>query len=104
LQCCQLQAELSGQFRGKIRSLGKNQKKSGLFLVLNFFKATGLKKKKHLGLSAWEKNNTSLIYLELQRIRRGKQTFKTFLVLSVQNRPKFSRRFVWPLFFLFGPF
>jgi hypothetical protein len=43
-QCCQLLAELSGQTSGKYGS------KSGLFQILTFCIATGLKKKSYLCL------------------------------------------------------
>jgi hypothetical protein len=44
---------------------------------------------------------------ESERIRGEKLNFKNFIpfsALSVQNRTKFGRSFVWPLYFLFGPF
>ncbi len=96
-QCCQLLAKLSGQSNGKIRLL---RKKFGPLINLTFWR--------HLG---WVKIllfvSSALICTELERIRGEKQIFKNlgpFSAFSKQNRQKFGRSFVRPLYFLFGPF
>jgi hypothetical protein len=65
-----------------------------------FLKAFVVVKKSFVYVSVWT-------YLEFLEKRRKKQTFQKFgpfSALSEQNRPKFGGAFVWPLYFLFGPF
>jgi hypothetical protein len=71
-QCCQLLAELSGQSVGKY---GRRRKKSGP--LLSFFNAIGLKKKFISVYRSREKYTISRFYLELERIRGEKITFRS---------------------------
>jgi hypothetical protein len=85
--------------RRKIQLL---RKKFGPSVNFTFWRNLGLRKTLFCPCEC-ENNNISQ---ELERIRGGQQVFKVwpFSARFVQNRPKFSRRIVRPLHFLFGPF
>ncbi len=80
--CCQLFSELFGQSRRKIRT-GRWGQIFGPPLIFTFWR--------NFYLGEWKNNNISCTFLKSS-------------APSVQNRPKYGRRFVRTLHFLFGPF
>jgi hypothetical protein len=65
-------------------------------------------KKSNIFVCVSGSNNIAWILPELHRKDKRKKTillkFGPFSALFVQNRPKFGRRIVWPIHFLFGHF
>jgi hypothetical protein len=96
-QCCQLLADFSGQFGGKIRPL---RKQIGPIAISPFWR-------RFLPLETKLSLFVSVGKVKFKGRRVEKQTFQKFgpfFALSAQCLPKFGAKFFRPHFFLFGLF
>ncbi len=97
-------------FRPVLRKKSAAEKKIRSLSNIYYLMAFG-HKKKFICVYVPEKSMACLWFsycrITVERITGGKLNFEKFgpfSALSVQNRPKFGRSFVRPLYFSFGPF